>query len=197
MAIEQTLERVRAEMAKVKVPTSYSKIYKDECMFSFATPESEGGIFVNLNSWHGVGARFLALEHERSGDVLYYNVKHYRVPIEDDEMITTNNAPKKMKLGGEDGFQVDKKNYTIEKQVSLVLMPDRAVVPLPCPELPELVLNAIAAIEVSSPRPCSQSTQSTRTLRYACAAHQHAQWCRHYRGSLCTSHWLSSARALV
>ena len=150
MADAGTLERIRADLSKVKVPTSYSKIYKDECMFTFATPESEGGLFVNLNSWHGVGSRFLALDHERSGNVLYFNLKHKRVPLPDEEMTNGSSAPKKMKLGGEDGFQVDKKNYTIEKTTCLVLMPDRKIIELPCPELPELVLNAIAAIEVSA-----------------------------------------------
>jgi ubiquitin carboxyl-terminal hydrolase 5/13 len=152
MVDEGTLERIRAELSKIRVPTSYSKIYKDECMFSFATPESEGGLYVNLNTWHGVGSRFLAMDHERSGGVLYLNERHKRVPLQDEEMTNGSSAPTKMKLGGDDGFQVDKKNYTIEKTAALVLMPDNTRIELPCPELPELVLRTIAAIEVSALR---------------------------------------------
>jgi ubiquitin carboxyl-terminal hydrolase 5/13 len=142
------LGRVRAQLPKVKVPSSYSRVYKDECTFTFAGPESDGGIFINLESWYCVGSRYLDLEHERSGNVLYLNVKHHRVPISDEHKIITDQVPKKMAIGGEDGFQVNKKKYNIEKESALVLMPERTVIQLPCPELPELLLNAIAGIEV-------------------------------------------------
>ena len=142
------LERIRAALPKVKVPSSYDRVYKDECMFCFAGPESDEGIFVNLNSWVGVGSRFLALEHERSGNVLYYREKHHRIPLEENGMDAQDSAPTKMAIGGEDGFQVDKKNYTVEKEFALVVMPERTVVPLPNDELPELVLQAIAGVQV-------------------------------------------------
>lgn len=44
--------------------------------------------------------------------------------------------------------QVDAKKHKIEMELALVLMPTRLRVPLPCPELPELVLSAITAIQV-------------------------------------------------
>lgn len=173
----QVLDRVRSQLSKVKVPSSYSRVYKDECMFSFATPESEGGIFVNLESWYGVGSRFLALEHERSGNVLYFNEKHHRVPLKEDE-VKPEGAPTKLAIGGDDGFQVDKKKYGIDKETALVIMPERTVIPLPCPELPELVLNAIAGIEVRpwpefAPLEFDQpSNKSEFHASIPCASHQ-------------------------
>ena len=142
------LDRIRAELRNVKVPSPHSRIYKDECIFSFAGPESQEGIFVNLNTWQGVGSRFLDLDHKRTGNVLYFNERHRRVPNTDEEMRAKDSVPTKMKIGGDEGFQVDQKNYTVEKDSSLVLMPDRFSIPLPCPGLPELILTAIAAIEV-------------------------------------------------
>jgi hypothetical protein len=44
---------------------------------------------------------------------------------------------------------LNKKTYDLEKSSELVLLPDRVAIPLPCPELPELVLNVINAIAVS------------------------------------------------
>lgn len=35
-------------MKSVRTPGHHDKVYKEECMYSFATPESEGGIFINL-----------------------------------------------------------------------------------------------------------------------------------------------------
>ena len=46
--------------------------------------------------------------------------------------------------------QVDAAKHKIEKESALVVMPGRQRVPLPCPELPELVLNAIDAVVVST-----------------------------------------------
>ena len=43
------------------------------------------------------------------------------------------------------------KDHKIEKEAALVVMPEGLRIPLPCPQLPELVLNAINTIAVS---PC-------------------------------------------
>jgi hypothetical protein len=45
---EALLSRVRAGMRGLKAPGHYDKVFKDECMFSFDTPESPGGLYVNL-----------------------------------------------------------------------------------------------------------------------------------------------------
>jgi ubiquitin carboxyl-terminal hydrolase 5/13 len=61
--------------------------------------------------------------------------------------------PSKLALGTEGGFAVDgQKDYTLDKAAGLVVVQGggqpRLRVPLPCPELPELVLNVITAIQV-------------------------------------------------
>lgn len=132
----------------MKVPSTYDKVYKDECMYSFADFESEHGLFINMGNWHGVGARFLDLDHAKTGNVLYYNEKHKRIPLTEEEQASRDAAPTKMAIGGDHGFQVGKANYNIAQEQFLVLMPERTTIPLPCPELPELVLNAITAIQV-------------------------------------------------
>lgn len=43
-------------MRAVRTPTHYDRVYKDECMFCFATAESPGGLYINLTT-HQVGAR--------------------------------------------------------------------------------------------------------------------------------------------
>lgn len=47
--------QVRTHMREVKTPSHYDRVYKDECMFCFATAESPGGLYINLTT-HQVGA---------------------------------------------------------------------------------------------------------------------------------------------
>eukprot|EP01026_Neomeris_dumetosa_P037322 TRINITY_DN3020_c0_g1_i1.p1 TRINITY_DN3020_c0_g1~~TRINITY_DN3020_c0_g1_i1.p1 ORF type:complete len:892 (-),score=138.68 TRINITY_DN3020_c0_g1_i1:1653-3944(-) len=51
-----------------------------------------------------------------------------------------------MAIGVEGGFQVDQKKYKIEKQQALMLMPDFVKIPLPCEQLPFVVLQAIEQV---------------------------------------------------
>ncbi len=58
-------------------------------------------------------------------------------------------------------MQVDKPQYTTEKEHELVLLPDYVTVALPCPDLPELVLQTINGIIVSWLN-CLQQAQGRR-----------------------------------
>jgi ubiquitin carboxyl-terminal hydrolase 5/13 len=48
---EADLGKVRQHMSKAKAPQRHDKVYKDECMFSFDTPESPGGLYIGLTSF--------------------------------------------------------------------------------------------------------------------------------------------------
>ena len=45
-------------------------------------------------------------------------------------------------------MQVDAEQWRVDKAAELVVLPERMAVPLPCPDLPEIVLAAIAAVQV-------------------------------------------------
>lgn len=54
-----------------------------------------------------------------------------------------------MALGGQDGFSVnDADKFRTVEQQALVVLPQQLEVPLPNPELPEIVLSSIAGIVV-------------------------------------------------
>jgi hypothetical protein len=78
---DHVLDAVRAAMrAKApRAPTAYDKVYKEECCFSFDTPLSSGGLFVNLATWQAYGADYVRLDHERSGSRLYLHEKWTKV----------------------------------------------------------------------------------------------------------------------
>ena len=76
-------------------------------------------------------------------------VKEAPAAAEDEGAEAEANKPTKLAIGTEGGFALNKKTYDLEKSSELVLLPDHVAIPLPCPELPELVLNVITAIAVS------------------------------------------------
>ena len=59
--------------------------------------------------------------------------------------------------------QVDAADHKIEKESALVVLPGRERIPLPCPELPELVINAVNAIVVR----CRKCGRCNRRVRVA------------------------------
>ena len=50
-SMEEAIAAVRAHMRGLRPPGHHDKVYKDECMFSFATPESPGGLYINLKTF--------------------------------------------------------------------------------------------------------------------------------------------------
>ena len=80
MVDESALDAVRYAMRNVlpRPPAHYDPVYKDECMFTFDTALSPGGLFINLASWQAFGAQYVALDHERSGNSLYLHEKHHK-----------------------------------------------------------------------------------------------------------------------
>mgnify|MGYP002004599449 CR=1 FL=1 len=143
---EATLVKVRAGMRAVKVASAYDKVYNDECVLSFDTPFSPDGLYVSLSSFQGYGQRHVALDHEKTGTALYVHLKWTKVPKEAPPEEKEKEAPTRMAIGGEGGFNVNEERFDVVKDNALVIMPESIRVPLPCPGLPEFVINAVTAL---------------------------------------------------
>lgn len=78
---EATLEVIRAAMRHKtpKVPGAYDRVHKEECAFSFDTPLSPGGLFVNLSSWQSYGEEYVLLDYQRSNNRLYLHQQWHKV----------------------------------------------------------------------------------------------------------------------
>eukprot|EP00930_Biecheleria_cincta_P037688 TRINITY_DN25895_c0_g2_i1.p1 TRINITY_DN25895_c0_g2~~TRINITY_DN25895_c0_g2_i1.p1 ORF type:complete len:884 (+),score=181.95 TRINITY_DN25895_c0_g2_i1:95-2653(+) len=142
-----TLEKIRSLMAGLKNPQHYDKVFKDECMFSFDTPFSEGGLAVNLKSWQGFGADMVDLDLQRSGGSggLYLRQKFKRVPKE--KPADASADPAKLAIGVAGGF-LDEKWDTVKEHSLLVVdaAGERTIVAYPCDDLPMIVSSACQAI---------------------------------------------------
>jgi ubiquitin carboxyl-terminal hydrolase 5/13 len=61
-----------------KIANEHDKVYKDECMFSFDTSESEQGLFVCLNKFIGVSKKYLPIYYDKTKSHLYLKIKTLR-----------------------------------------------------------------------------------------------------------------------
>ncbi|CAM9999636.1 unnamed protein product [Pylaiella littoralis] len=162
---EELLGLVRPNFSKVKTPSTYDKVYKDECMFSFDTPFSPGGLYVSLSNWQGFGREFLGLAVERGAGCLYVHQAWKRVPKpvgagkdggDDANMDTSDDAgaskaePTVLALGVDGGFRTDEQKYDVIKTHRLVALKSGSTeglsVSYPDEALPTIVSQAVDAI---------------------------------------------------
>lgn len=140
---------LRATMGTVKIPTNRDRVYKDECMFSFDTPESLGGLFTSLTTWQSFGSDYLDIDFERQNNPLYLKQVWKRVAIDDfpaDIEMKAASGPSRIAIGVEGGFDVDKKKFEKHVTNSLIVMPRRVEVLLPADVVPTQIQLAVDAI---------------------------------------------------
>ncbi len=71
-----------------------------------------------------------------------------QVPLSAEERQKQEQTPEKLAIGGDSGFQVDGPAHSIDKHSELVLLGANIRVPLPCLDLPEVIINAVDTIQV-------------------------------------------------
>jgi ubiquitin carboxyl-terminal hydrolase 5/13 len=144
------MDLLSTHVAGVRVPRGGDKVYKDECSFSFDTPESDGGLFVCLSTFLGFSREFVELHYRKTGHTLYLNIQRRRIEeptVEKAEDAPPNKKPTKMALGIEGGFDLDEEPLaTYEEENSIVILPSFTTIPLPCPDLPPKIQESVAGI---------------------------------------------------
>lgn len=100
MLTEAELEAVwRLSETAIAEPRYSDIVHNDECLFTFTTPLSPGGLFVNLKTWKGVSREYLSEDVEaNNGSGVYLWMRHHNVPREN------INAPEKLAIGVPGGF---------------------------------------------------------------------------------------------
>ena len=94
-----------------------------------------------------MGQDFLALDHERTDNVLYLHQRWTKVPKPAEELAEAAAEPTKMAIGVEGGFNVDDDaKFDIVKEHALVVMPGGVSVPYPNHDLPTVVCSAVDAV---------------------------------------------------
>ena len=70
-----------------------------------------------------------------------------QVPLSQEELEGQAKVDK-LALGVAGGFNPDAAKHRVEERYFLAVVPNQLRIPLPCPDLPELVLNAVEAVQV-------------------------------------------------
>jgi len=139
--MEASIEKIRSVMSGVKAPQHYDKVFKDECVFSFDTPFSEGGLAVNLKTWQGFGQDMVKIDLQRNGGTGLYLVHKY-TRVEKKKEAGADKDPTTISDLLEDKFETLKEFSVLAFKSS----DDSATVPFPCEDLPMIVTTACQAI---------------------------------------------------
>uniref|UniRef100_A0A672HH85 Ubiquitin carboxyl-terminal hydrolase n=1 Tax=Salarias fasciatus TaxID=181472 RepID=A0A672HH85_SALFA len=119
-------EVLMSVLSTIRVPKPGDRVHKDECALSFSSPETEGGLYVCMNTFLGFGSQYVGRHHARSGQRAYLHITRTRKK-EDDNNSGSGHPPKKkptrLAIGIEGGFDVEQEQY--EEDVKVVILPDR------------------------------------------------------------------------
>ncbi|XP_026561450.1 ubiquitin carboxyl-terminal hydrolase 13-like [Pseudonaja textilis] len=64
-------------MPTIRVPKTGDRVYKTECAFSYDSPESEGGLYVCMNTFLGFGREHVERHYRKTGQCVYLHIKRH------------------------------------------------------------------------------------------------------------------------
>ncbi|XP_063233361.1 ubiquitin carboxyl-terminal hydrolase 5 [Bacillus rossius redtenbacheri] len=143
------IDIIASHLNDIRVPNSNARVYKDECVLSFDTPETEGGLYVSLKTFLGFGRDYVELYHQQTGNSVFLHIVRTKRKILPDPK---GDGPEKkitrLAIGVEGGFDPDfgKKKFEYEESYSLVVMPGFVSVPWPNDSLPDIVRSSVVAV---------------------------------------------------
>ncbi|KAJ4975564.1 hypothetical protein NE237_000670 [Protea cynaroides] len=135
------MELLRSNLSRVRIPEPTNRIYKQECCISFATPRSEGGLFIDMNSFLAFGKDYVGWNYEKTRNPVYLHIKQTKKPVPEDRPLK---KPTLLAIGVEGGFENHEPEY--EESHSIIILPEFVSLPFPSVELPEKVRLAVDAI---------------------------------------------------
>ncbi|KVI02211.1 Peptidase C19, ubiquitin carboxyl-terminal hydrolase 2 [Cynara cardunculus var. scolymus] len=128
------MELLRTNLSKVRIPEPTNRIYKQECCISFDTPKSEGGLFVDMNTFLAFGKDYVGWNFEKTGNPVYLHIKQTKKPIPEDRPLK---KPTLLAIGIDGGF--DNQELEYDETYNIVILPDYVTFPFPSVALPEKV----------------------------------------------------------
>mmetsp|Transcript_30229 Transcript_30229/g.81233 ORF Transcript_30229/g.81233 Transcript_30229/m.81233 type:complete len:847 (+) Transcript_30229:96-2636(+) len=172
---ESLLAEIRKAMPTVKVPGAYDVVHNEECIFSTDTPFAPGGIYVSLTSWLSYSEAHVRTRSR--GDRLFLHLRKWREP-KAAAPASADAAPTKLAIGVDGGFASEGTAAETVVENALFVLPQGASVALPCPELPELVLQALEAVRTHASSFAQEQSsaweEEIRESKYARALEQEA-----------------------
>nr|XP_045604809.1 ubiquitin carboxyl-terminal hydrolase 5-like [Procambarus clarkii] len=142
------MEKLRKYFNQIRIPKGGDRVYKDECMFNFDTPDSETGLYVCLNTFLGWSKEHVVRYSHQSRNHVFLHLKRSKKELPPEKEMEPEKKIARLAIGVEGGFNPDanKKKYEYKEHNSVVILPDFDVIPLPNADLPEIVQQSVAGI---------------------------------------------------
>ncbi|XP_022181234.1 ubiquitin carboxyl-terminal hydrolase 5-like isoform X2 [Myzus persicae] len=140
LAAKQTLENYDAN-----VPKEHDRVYKDECLYSFDSPDFEGGLFICLKTFAGFGYDHVERHHRKTGCSVFLHMLRHKIEVGD---APTERKVTRLAIGVDGGFDPDAENkkYKTIEEYSIVILPSFKSFPFETSELPQKVIDSIKGI---------------------------------------------------
>nr|CAG4636782.1 EOG090X0181 [Ceriodaphnia reticulata] len=138
MEESNTNELLKPYLSSIRTPKAGDKVFKDECAFSFDTPESDTGLYVCLNTFFGYGHEHVERFVNKSGNKVFLHLRKIKklIPQEKNELEPEKKITR-LAIGIEGGFQLESAaKYEYEEQNSIAVFPGPKEIPLPDSNLP-------------------------------------------------------------
>ncbi|XP_033225385.1 ubiquitin carboxyl-terminal hydrolase 5 [Belonocnema kinseyi] len=140
------MEELAQNLTKINVPKRGDKIYKDECVYSFDTPESSTGLYVSLTSFFGLGQDHVERYFRNTENAVFLHILKTKreIPTED-----TDGPEKKitrLAIGTPGGFNPDQQKYTYDESYKIIILPNFTSISYPNDKLPVQVQASVKGI---------------------------------------------------
>ncbi|OMO80445.1 hypothetical protein CCACVL1_12950 [Corchorus capsularis] len=135
------MDLLRSNLSRVRIPEPTNRIYKQECCVSFDSPRSEGGLFVDMNTFLAFGKDYVVWNYEKTANPVYLHIKQTKKLVPEDR---PSKKPTLLAIGVDGGFDNNEPEY--EETYNIVILPNYVALPFPNVELPEKVRLAVDAI---------------------------------------------------
>ncbi|XP_029487847.2 ubiquitin carboxyl-terminal hydrolase 13-like isoform X2 [Oncorhynchus nerka] len=162
-------------MPTIRVPRTGDRVFKSECAFSYDSPESEGGLYVCMNTFLGFGREHVERHYRKTGQSVYMHLKRH---VKEKATGAAGGAISRRRNGKvfldlELNRDFNGDEYDCEDEAKLVIFPDHFEIPLPnIEELPALVtiacdavLNAASAYKKQEPDSWDEEIQVSKHAR--------------------------------
>ncbi|BFZ23849.1 hypothetical protein BsWGS_26888 [Bradybaena similaris] len=107
--------------------------------------ESPDGLYICMNTFLGLGKRYLQQYFEKTGHGVFLKIKRFRKEIPKDESVAAE-KPTKLAIGVEGGFQTDEKRFEFEEKTAIVILPQWHEIALPHEGIPDQVQLSVTMI---------------------------------------------------
>jgi len=143
------MDKLPPHFKSIKIPTSNSTVHKEECAFSFDTPDCPTGLYVCLSRWLAFGRPHVEAYSRSSGNCVFLHLLRSRTELPQEKKEEPDKKIARLAIGVEGGFNPDanSKKYEYSTALSVVVLPDFTSIPYPNEQFPTIVTEAVEGIQ--------------------------------------------------